>query len=47
MVWDRGGYRNLLADARRNPTSTQNRSVKSGRTLAGIARDGKAEHDHE
>jgi len=47
MVWDRGGYRNLLADARRNPTSTQNRSVKSGRTLARIARDGKAEHDHE
>jgi hypothetical protein len=35
------------ADARRNPTSTQNRSVKSGRTLARIARDGKAEHDHE
>ena len=35
------------ADARRNPTSTQNRSVKSGRSLARIARDGKAEHDHE
>lgn len=100
MVWDRGGYRNLLADkgppkdmahayrdgllevwldgdklkggyalkrfrdgdkpqwllikmddehadARRNPTATQNRSVKSGRTLARIARDGKAEHGHE
>ena len=29
------------ADARRNPTSTENRSVKSGRTLARIARDGK------
>tara|TARA_Y100001963_G_scaffold13506_1_gene16862 strand:- start:285 stop:896 length:612 start_codon:yes stop_codon:yes gene_type:complete len=98
MVWDQGGYRNLLADknppktmaegwrdgllevwlegdklrggyalkrfrdgdkpqwllikmddeqadARRNPVSTENRSVKSGRTLAGIAREARREQD--
>jgi bifunctional non-homologous end joining protein LigD len=39
IVWDTGPYRNL--DGRRNPASTQPRSVKSGRTVEQVAAEGR------